>query len=87
MAEQSEAGGDIGALYLPLDESGEIREIQHPNVEQTARQLVENVGKELARIRNGAPMPALGEGHVCDFCEARGLCRRDHWAAAGEGQA
>ena len=26
------------------------------------------------------PLPALGEGSACDYCEARGLCRRDHWA-------
>ena len=31
-------------------------------------------------MRDGAALPALGEGPVCDFCEARGLCRRDHWA-------
>jgi ATP-dependent helicase/nuclease subunit B len=24
-------------------------------------------------------MPALGEGAVCDYCAARGLCRKD-WA-------
>jgi ATP-dependent helicase/nuclease subunit B len=27
-------------------------------------------------------MPALGEGSVCETCEMRGLCRRDHWGAA-----
>ena len=24
-------------------------------------------------------MAALGEGKVCDTCEMRGLCRKDHW--------
>ncbi|HMC17201.1 MAG TPA: PD-(D/E)XK nuclease family protein [Albitalea sp.] len=80
MAQQSQVGGDIAALYLPLDDSGEIREVVHPEVEQTARQLVHEVGAELARLRDGAALPALGEGRVCDFCEARGLCRRDHWS-------
>jgi ATP-dependent helicase/nuclease subunit B len=34
-------------------------------------------------------MPALGEGSVCDFCEVRGLCRKDHWTelTATEGAA
>ena len=81
MAQQSQVGSDIAALYLPLDDSGEIREVCHPEVEQTARRLVQEVGAELERVRRGAALPALGEGRVCDFCEARGLCRRDHWSA------
>jgi hypothetical protein len=24
-------------------------------------------------------MAPLGEGSACTYCEARGLCRRDHW--------
>ena len=27
-----------------------------------------------------AALPALGEGRVCDYCEARGLCRKDDLA-------
>jgi len=34
-----------------------------------------------ARVREGAALPALGEGVACDWCAARGLCRRDHWTA------
>ncbi len=81
MAEQSHAGGDLAAIYLPLDESGAIKEIEHKHVERSARVLVRAVGEELARVRAGAAMPALGEGRVCEFCEARGLCRRDHWSS------
>jgi ATP-dependent helicase/nuclease subunit B len=70
------------ALYLALDESRAPEPIQHQaDVAATAAVLVEQVGHEMARLRAGAPLPALGEGAVCDFCEARGLCRRDHWAA------
>ena len=32
---------------------------------------------EVSRIAQGAPLPALGEDKVCDYCPARGLCRRD----------
>jgi ATP-dependent helicase/nuclease subunit B len=82
MAAQSTAGGPIAAAYLPLDESGAIRPIEHPDVEATAERLVAGVGAELARIRAGAPLPALGDGRACTYCEARGLCRRDQWPAA-----
>jgi ATP-dependent helicase/nuclease subunit B len=25
-------------------------------------------------------LPALGEGMACEYCAARGLCRKDFWA-------
>lgn len=85
MAEQSEAGGPLAAVYLPLDENNSmIRPIGHKQVEHTAVQLVAGVGRDLARLRAGATMPALGEGSVCGYCKARGLCRRDHWPADEE---
>jgi len=37
MAEQSQAGGTVSALYLPLDDSDGIRAIEHKDVEATAR--------------------------------------------------
>jgi ATP-dependent helicase/nuclease subunit B len=43
--------------------------------------LVQGVTKDMSRIWQGHAMPALGEGPVCDYCEVRGLCRKDHWAA------
>jgi ATP-dependent helicase/nuclease subunit B len=31
-------------------------------------------------LRGGAGLPALGEGASCEYCAARGLCRRDDWS-------
>jgi len=42
-------------------------------------QLLESISSDMARIEQGAEMPALGEGAACDFCNARGLCRKDFW--------
>jgi ATP-dependent helicase/nuclease subunit B len=42
--------------------------------------LREGLAHDMARVAAGQPMPALGEGRVCDFCAARGLCRKDFWA-------
>ncbi|MEY2893321.1 MAG: hypothetical protein RJA98_3229 [Pseudomonadota bacterium] len=81
MAGQSEAVGDIEASYLALDESKDIVAVPHPDVETSAVQLVAGLGRDLARIRAGEALPALGEGRACDYCDARGLCRRDHWVA------
>jgi ATP-dependent helicase/nuclease subunit B len=85
VALQSDAAGDLSACYLPLDDGTTVKAVVHPDVEASAWQLIDGLGHDLARLRAGAPMPALGEGSACDFCDARGLCRRDHWVAAGRG--
>jgi len=38
---------------------------------------------DLERIAAGERMPALGNEVVCEWCEMRGLCRRDFWRNAG----
>lgn len=87
MAAQSNAPGDLGAMYLMLDESDKILEIAHADVHLSALALVDGIGRDLGRIGAGAAMPALGEGTACEHCDARGLCRRDHWPAAMDGAA
>lgn len=69
------------AAYLTLDDESAPGLVEHPNVVQTAQAFMQHLGAELQRLRDGAPMPALGEGRPCETCEARGLCRRDHWSA------
>jgi ATP-dependent helicase/nuclease subunit B len=39
---------------------------------------------DLQRIAAGAALPALGNEVVCDWCEMRGLCRRDFWQDGAE---
>ncbi|MDP1899957.1 MAG: PD-(D/E)XK nuclease family protein [Rubrivivax sp.] len=77
-------GGDakLGAAYVALDDAGSPLRIEHPEVHQTAQALLCGLGDEWARLRQGQPLPALGEGRVCETCEARGLCRRDQWGPA-----
>jgi ATP-dependent helicase/nuclease subunit B len=79
MAEQSQAIGTLAAAYMALDDSETIHVLPHPDVERSAKQLLSGVAQDLKQIRAGTPLPALGEGAVCETCEARGLCRRDQW--------
>lgn len=69
------------AAYLTLDDEQAPNLVEHAGVRATAEAFVLHLGAELQRLREGAPMPALGEGRPCETCEARGLCRRDHWSA------
>jgi ATP-dependent helicase/nuclease subunit B len=83
------SAGEIGeadrlsAQYLALDDRDAIKVVAHPDVRDSAARLVEGLADEVARLRAGAPMPALGEGRICEHCDARGLCRRDRWAPDG----
>lgn len=67
------------AAYLNISERGEVKRVDHEELALGAHLLQEAIGSEMRRIAQGAPLPALGEGRVCEFCAARGLCRRDQW--------
>ena len=55
---------------------------QHTDVADDApTRCVDGIADDLRRLRDGAGLPPLGEGSACEYCEARGLCRRDHWAS------
>ena len=68
----------VKGMYLQMDEKG-VHPVVHPHVIESAQVLVDGVRADLTRLLAGAAMPALGEGTACDYCEVRGLCRRDHW--------
>ena len=72
-------GPSLRAAYLALDDKDAPKEIVHDGVHATAQTLLAALGEEWQRMQLGAPLPALGEGRICDSCEARGLCRRDQW--------
>ena len=63
-----------------MGERGETRTHEQHDVVALRDQLVEGILHDFERIAEGAPLPALGEGAVCDWCAARGLCRKDFWA-------
>jgi ATP-dependent helicase/nuclease subunit B len=75
---QAEGERPLQASYLVLGRK--IEAVVHPEVERSAHALVDGLGHDLARMRRGEGLPALGQPPVCDYCEARGLCRRDHWS-------
>jgi ATP-dependent helicase/nuclease subunit B len=71
----------VRAIYLALQDRKPPLEIEHRDVADSAERLVDGLARDLSSLRAGAGLPALGEGPVCEYCEARGLCRRDHWAS------
>ena len=74
--------GTLEAGYLTLDEAKAPGWVEHKGVQHSADGLVNGLAEDLRQLRAGAALPALGEGRACDFCDVRGLCRRDHWGPA-----
>jgi ATP-dependent helicase/nuclease subunit B len=70
----------LAAAYINVGERGKTDKLDQPAVVEARDLLVGGILHDLGRIAGGAEMPALGEGLACEFCAARGLCRRDWWA-------
>lgn len=70
---------ELQAMYLALDDRLAPVEIVHADVAATARVFVDGLAADLRDLHDGRGLAALGEGAVCEHCEMRGLCRRDHW--------
>jgi ATP-dependent helicase/nuclease subunit B len=72
----------LGAMYLNVAESDATKAFEMRDVVQWRDQLLMAIGHDMAGIADGAALPALGAGSACDYCAARGLCRKDFWRDA-----
>ena len=70
--------------YLSITDSREsegpaaaTRWVEQTEIAVAREQLLAGIEHDLSRIAAGHALPPLGEGKVCDFCAARGLCRKD----------
>jgi ATP-dependent helicase/nuclease subunit B len=77
---------EVRGAYLSIQDSASGKGVDGPTrlFEQTdlarARDaLLRELPAEMDRIAQGHVMLALGEGSVCEYCSARGLCRKDFW--------
>ncbi len=72
----------LQAAYVNVGEREATRTYVQAEVVPARDALLEGILHDLQRIRAGAALPALGEGSSCDYCQARGLCRKDFWTLA-----
>jgi len=73
---------ELQAAYLNLGERSATKAYEQADVVAARDALVEGIVDDMKRIGRGAVLPALGEGRACEYCAARGLCRKDFWEAA-----
>ena len=73
------ADDTVAAAYVNLGEKESTRTYEQPEVVDLRDALIDSILLDMGRIAHAAPLPALGEGKACDYCAARGLCRKDFW--------
>jgi ATP-dependent helicase/nuclease subunit B len=71
----------LRAAYVNVGERGETKTVEQVSISEARDALIDGLLEDSRRIDAGAALPALGEGAVCDYCEARGLCRKDFWSS------
>ena len=69
----------LDAAYVNLGEKEPTKTYGQPDIVALRDQLIDGIRDDVTRINQGARLAAMGEGKACDFCAARGLCRKDMW--------
>ena len=70
----------LAAAYVNLGEKEATKTYPQPEIVDLRDDLISGILSDMTRIAEGAPLPALGEGKACEYCAARGLCRKDFWS-------
>ncbi|MCX8520234.1 MAG: PD-(D/E)XK nuclease family protein, partial [Rhodoferax sp.] len=73
------AHDSLRGAYLHISEK-ETQFVEQTQLELARDALVEGMCSDMQRLADGAVLHPLGQGTVCDYCQARGLCRKDFWA-------
>jgi ATP-dependent helicase/nuclease subunit B len=68
----------LEAAYVNVSEK-QSKTYAQPDIDHSRSALIEGILEDMQNISAGKPLPALGEGVACDYCAARGLCRKDFW--------
>jgi ATP-dependent helicase/nuclease subunit B len=72
----------LQGAYVNVGEREASKPYLQPHVVEARDVLIEGILHDMAQIAQGAALPALGDGTACDFCNARGMCRKDFWTVA-----
>ena len=69
----------LRAAYVNVGERDGTVLCEQPHVVHARDALIHGILEDMEHIAQGAALPALGDGTACDYCQARGLCRKDFW--------
>lgn len=68
------------ALFVSLDRDGVEAVALEGDIAALTETVRARLGELFDELAAGARLSAQGVEEACEYCEARGLCRRDHWA-------
>ena len=68
----------LRGAYINLSEK-KASTLEQADIVEARDALIDGMLTDLQSIANGVPLRALGQGGACDYCQARGLCRKDFW--------
>ena len=66
------------ASYLSIERES-VKAVGYPDAESAGQHHVYRLQTMFEALHAGAALPAQGVESACQYCEARGLCRRDYW--------
>jgi ATP-dependent helicase/nuclease subunit B len=72
----------LQAAYVNVGERDGTSTVAQPHIVEARDALVDGILTDMRHIAEGAALPALGEAAACEYCQARGLCRKDFWSVA-----
>ena len=72
-------GGPVAQAFFVAIESGGVRAVEASDLESLMPATLERIGRMYDELHTGMPLSAHGIDSVCQFCAARGLCRKDYW--------
>ena len=70
----------LAGAYVNLGEREPTKTYEQTEIVGLRDDLIDSILTDMARISRGTTLPALGDGKACDYCAARGLCRKDFWS-------
>jgi ATP-dependent helicase/nuclease subunit B len=69
----------VRGMYVNVGETDGTKACEQQELMDARDALIDGLLQDTAAIEAGAVLPALGDGSVCDYCDVRGLCRKDFW--------
>jgi inactivated superfamily I helicase/RecB family exonuclease len=68
------------ALELSADKHGpKTGDAPAPDYVRWQQALQQHIVRNMSAVQQGSPIPANGVASVCQYCDARGLCRKGAW--------
>ncbi|MHB9119026.1 MAG: PD-(D/E)XK nuclease family protein [Burkholderiales bacterium] len=71
----------VEAAFVSLEKDGVSAVPLEDGLEQLSEAVLARLQQLFEQLHAGAALPAQGIARVCDYCEMRGLCRKDYWNA------